>query len=78
VCTPAVAATQFTAYMAVLNLVITYTSIWHGFMINALGYPATLLIDSAAGLLCLVPLALMRGLTPAEGSVIPSSERLPD
>lgn len=59
VVTPAVAATQFTAYMAVLNLVIAYTSFWHGRMIEALGYPMTLFCDAGAGLLCLVPLAMM-------------------
>jgi len=78
VCTPAVAATQFTAYMAVLNLVITYTSIWQGAMIDTLGYPMTLLVDSGAGLLCLIPLVLMRGLTPSDEPAIPASERLPD
>lgn len=60
VCSPAVAATQFTAYMAVLNLVITYTSVWQGLMIDSMGYPMTLFVDAAAGLLCLVPLGLMR------------------
>jgi PAT family beta-lactamase induction signal transducer AmpG len=66
VCTPAVAATQFTAYMAVLNLVIWYSSLWQGHAIEKWGYPATLFIDAGAGLLCLLFLPLMRGKPPEE------------
>jgi len=50
VTTPAVAATQFTAYMAMSNLVITYTSWWQGLSIVSWGYPVTLVIDSVVGL----------------------------
>ena len=50
VTTPAVAATQFTAYMAMSNLVITYTSWWQGLSIVSWGYPVTLTIDSVVGL----------------------------
>lgn len=63
---PAVAATQFTAYMAMMNLVIAYTSIWQGISIEALGYPTTLLIDAVTGLLCLAVLPFIkRSDTPA-------------
>jgi len=51
--TPHVAATQFTAYMALLNLVIAYSAFWQGSAIEAWGYPATLTIDALAGLLCI-------------------------
>lgn len=51
--TPAVAATQFTAYMAMMNLVITYTATWQGHAIELWGYPTTLALDGLAGLLCL-------------------------
>ena len=47
---PAVAATQFTAYMALLNLSIAYSAIWQGIAIEALGYPDTMLIDAIVGL----------------------------
>ena len=60
VCSPAVAATQFTAYMAILNLVIAYTATWHGLALKEWGYPTTLALDSMAGILCLLPLILMR------------------
>ena len=35
---PAVAATQFTAYMAMMNLAIAYSATWQGIAIEALGY----------------------------------------
>ena len=59
VTTPAVAATQFTAYMAMANLVITYTSWWQGLSIVRWGYPATLGLDAAFGLIVLFFLPFM-------------------
>jgi PAT family beta-lactamase induction signal transducer AmpG len=59
--TPAVAATQFTAYMALSNLVTTYTSTWQGITISAYGYPTTLALDAAAGLVCILVLPWMSG-----------------
>jgi len=56
---PRVAATQFTAYMALLNLVITYSANWQGVAVTRWGYPITLVIDSVAGLICLVFLPFM-------------------
>jgi PAT family beta-lactamase induction signal transducer AmpG len=46
---PAIAATQFTAYMALGNLVAWYTSSWQGLALSAWGYPATLCLDAALG-----------------------------
>ncbi len=60
VTTPAVAATQFTAYMAMSNLVISYTSWWQGLSIVRWGYPVTLAIDAAVGLVSLFLLPLMK------------------
>lgn len=51
---PAVAATQFTAYMALMNLAIAYSATWQGIAAEALGYPKTLLLDGLAGWLCLL------------------------
>lgn len=56
---PAVAATQFTAYMALLNLGISYSAKWQGWAVDRFGYPATLLADALFGLLCLIFLAAM-------------------
>jgi MFS family permease len=59
VTTPAVAATQFTAYMALLNLSISYSATWQGVAIEAIGYPRTLLIDSIFGIVSIALLPLM-------------------
>ncbi|TMQ67340.1 MAG: MFS transporter [Candidatus Eisenbacteria bacterium] len=59
VTTPAVAATQFTAYMAMCNLVYSYTSTWQGHSLQRWGYPVTLALDAAFGLVCLALLPLM-------------------
>jgi len=63
--TPAVAATQFTAYMALMNLCISYTATWQGYVVERIGYPQTLVLDSVFGLLGMALLPLMR---PASAS----------
>lgn len=65
VTTVAVAATQFTAYMALLNVNIFYSSVWQGWWIERFGYPSTLLVDAAFGMLCLAVIPLMRRRGPA-------------
>ncbi|WP_310385822.1 MFS transporter [Roseateles sp.] len=57
---PRVAATQFTAYMALMNLAIAYTATWQGLAIEAWGYPVTLAVDAVFGLTCLLLLPLMK------------------
>lgn len=47
---PAVAGTQFTAYMAMSNLAIAFAATWQGVAAEALGYPVTLLLDALFGL----------------------------
>jgi MFS family permease len=59
VTTPAVAATQFTAYMSLLNLVIQFSARWQGLALERWGYPTTLAIDGLVGLVCLVLLPFM-------------------
>jgi MFS transporter, PAT family, beta-lactamase induction signal transducer AmpG len=59
VTTKAVAATQFTAYMAMSNLVISYTAWWQGQAITRWGYPVTLAVDAAVGMIVLTVLPLM-------------------
>ncbi len=63
---PRVAATQFTAYMALQNLAISYSATWQGIAAEALGYPKTLLIDAIAGLLCLAVLPLIKSRAKSE------------
>jgi len=57
--TPAVAATQFTAYMALANLATTYTATWQGQSIEHFGYPTTLMLDVVIGMLCIALLPWM-------------------
>jgi len=65
--TPAVAATQFTAYMALMNLCISYTATWQGYLVERIGYPSTLVVDSLVGLIGLLLLPLMRPSRKAAG-----------
>ncbi len=56
---PRVAATQFTAYMAMMNLAISYSSTWQGIASEVFGYPMTLVIDAITGPLCVLLLPFM-------------------
>lgn len=56
---PKVAATQFTAYMAMQNLAISIAASWQGIAAEAWGYPTTLLVDAITGV---VGLALLPAL----------------
>ncbi|MGI9221748.1 MAG: MFS transporter [Woeseiaceae bacterium] len=53
---PVVAATQFTAFMGVKNLTISYTNYWQGIVADKLDYAIVLYADS---LLFLIPLAIL-------------------
>lgn len=55
-CSPAVAATQFTAYMAAMNLGTSAAAWWQGLAVERWGYPTTLAIDCCVGVLCLATL----------------------
>jgi PAT family beta-lactamase induction signal transducer AmpG len=69
---PAVAATQFTAYMAMANLATTYTAWWQGLSIERWGYPVTLALDAAFGLVVLFLLPFMKpaGAAAATGAAL--------
>jgi len=62
---PAVAATQFTAYMAMLNLTISYSAVWQGIAAEAWGYPRTMLVDALFGLVGLAALPFMKRIATA-------------
>jgi len=72
---PAVAATQFTAYMAMMNLVTAYTSWWQGVVIEEYGYPVTLFIDASTGLICLAVLPFLFQKAIAQSSTISPAPR---
>ncbi|MES2999896.1 MAG: MFS transporter [Pseudomonadota bacterium] len=57
---PRVAATQFTAYMAMMNLAISIAASWQGVAVEAWGYPVTLLVDAITGPLCILLLPWMQ------------------
>lgn len=67
-----VAATQFTAYTALMNLAITLSARWQGLAIEAWGYAATLATDVVVGALVLLALPLIqaptRGVPAADGT----------
>jgi MFS transporter, PAT family, beta-lactamase induction signal transducer AmpG len=66
---PAVAGTQFTAYMSLMNLALSYSAWWQGKAAVKLGYPATLLIDAGFGLVCLLVLPLTLARAPNDRPV---------
>jgi len=68
-CTPEVATTQFTAYMSMLGLGITYSAAWQGYAIDQWGYPTTLKIDAGLGLVCLLLLPLMAKRKPGPATL---------
>jgi len=78
ICTPAVAATQFTAYMACLNLVTAYSSAWQGWFCARRGYVDMLAVDAAAGMVVLALLPFLsppkapRETSPSEGGASPT------
>jgi len=57
--TPAVAATQFTGYMALCNLCYSYSAVWQGQTLVRWGYPATLILDGLLGLVSIACLPFM-------------------
>jgi PAT family beta-lactamase induction signal transducer AmpG len=57
---PAVAATQFTAFMALSNVVISYTNYWQGIVAERFGYVPVLYIDAALIVLGLAVLPFIR------------------
>jgi PAT family beta-lactamase induction signal transducer AmpG len=82
VTTRRVAATQFTAYMALMNWAIAYTATWQGWAVEHWGYPLTLTADTVFGLFCLACLPLMKppakpasepGALPAAGAEVPEA-----
>lgn len=61
---PAVAATQFAAYMALTNLSISYSAVWQGYAAHHWGYATTLGVDALVGLTGLLLLPLLRPKSP--------------
>jgi PAT family beta-lactamase induction signal transducer AmpG len=66
---PAVAATQFTAFMGMSNLAISYSTYWQGIVAERFGYAPMLFADA---LIMLVPLAIIPFLKDREPSTAPA------
>lgn len=66
---PAVAATQFTAFMGMSNLAISFGNYWQGSVAEHLGYSTALYLDAAIALLVigLIPFLRPRQEAPAGG-----------
>jgi len=76
VTTPRVAATQFTAYMALMNWAIAYTATWQGWAVEHWGYPLTLTADALFGLVCLACLPFMK--PAAKPEPVPAGAEVPE
>jgi hypothetical protein len=59
--------------MAMSNLVITYTSWWQGLSIVRWGYPVTLGLDAAFGLIVLFLLPFMAPKREADAEPVPGA-----
>jgi PAT family beta-lactamase induction signal transducer AmpG len=76
---PLVAATQFTGYMALKNLTISYTNFWQGAVADTQGYAVVMFIDSALVLLPVLLIPFMRPATrgarqpPSRGAPLPEA-----
>ena len=76
--TARVAATQFTAYMALLNLVIAYSAAWQGNAVTKWGYPLTLALDTVLGLVCIALLPFMRPAAAHQPAAVPPPQAIPE
>lgn len=67
---PAIAATQFTGFMALRNLTIAYTNAWQGAAVDRFDYAWTLYADAAIALIpmLVIPFLRERQTTPAPPS----------
>lgn len=71
---PVVAATQFTAFMAMTNLTLSYSSYWQGMAAERIGYTGMLLLDA---LLILAALLLLPFLKSREEQARQQSPKSP-
>jgi PAT family beta-lactamase induction signal transducer AmpG len=75
---PAVAATQFTAFMSLKNLTIAYTNGWQGVVADASGYSTVLYIDAVLVLAPLLVLPFMAPRKPVAAARAPAAAPLPE
>lgn len=71
---PAVAATQFTGFMALRNLTITYTNMWQGAAVDRWDYGTVFYIDAA---LAIIPVLVIPFLIERKTTEVPPSKGAP-
>ena len=71
---PAVAATQFTGFMALRNLTITYTNTWQGAAVDAWSYSTVFYLDAA---LAIIPILVIPFLIERKTKEVPPSRGAP-
>jgi PAT family beta-lactamase induction signal transducer AmpG len=67
---PAVAATQFTAFMGMSNLAVSIGNYWQGIVAERMGYATVLYIDAAIALLVIGIIPFLRGRDEAPESKV--------
>jgi len=71
---PAIAATQFTGFMALRNLTISYTNAWQGAAVDTWDYSTMFYIDAA---LAIIPILVIPFLVERKTSTVPPSAGAP-
>jgi PAT family beta-lactamase induction signal transducer AmpG len=71
---PAVAATQFTAFMAMSNLAISMGNYWQGMVAERMGYAQVLYLDALIALLVIAVTPFLRG--REEGAAVTASAKV--
>jgi PAT family beta-lactamase induction signal transducer AmpG len=68
---PAVAATQFTAFMGMSNLAISMGNGWQGIVAERMGYAQVLYIDALIALLVIAVIPFLRSREESVGPAAP-------
>lgn len=71
---PAVAATQFTAYMGMANIAISLGNYWQGIVAERLGYAAVLYLDALVAVLVIMVIPFLR----SREEELASTKRIPE
>jgi PAT family beta-lactamase induction signal transducer AmpG len=71
---PAVAATQFTAFMAMSNLAISIGNYWQGMVAERMGYAAVFYLDALFAVLVIAVVPFLHGRDERPAAPPPASE----
>lgn len=75
---PAVAATQFTAFMAMSNLAISVANYWQGIVAERIGYSTVLYLDALIGVLVILLIPFLRKRNEPRGTEAQPARPLPE